>query len=60
MKYVKYLLIPIGIIIFIIAWICSYIKEINRPKYYLNSRFFFKLCVKSKVRYKKAKMMNGV
>lgn len=40
MKYAKYLLIPIGIIIFIIAWICSYIKEINRPKYYLNSHLY--------------------
>ncbi len=26
----------------------------------LRYKFFFKLCVKSKIRYKKAKMMNGV
>lgn len=32
----------------------------NKDFKYLGSGFFFKLCVKSKIRYKKAKMMNGV
>lgn len=33
MKYAKILLIPIGIIVFIIAWICSIVEENSKPNY---------------------------